>query len=183
MREARAGTRSSPWAGSSRSAQHGVNGRGGASREADVSGQTGPLLEGRPPMYLVTKVGRARTQWPRRHTPNDLIRRHVLRDDGTGRNDRALADLHAGEHQRPAPEPGVVLDLDRSKPLGKKWIVHVVLVGEEPDARRDADVVADPKAASSVEPTLAVDDRMLPDRDARLPPPTADAPVPVRTDH
>ena len=37
-------------------------------------------------MYLVPKVGRARTQWSRRHTPNDLIRSHVLRDNGAGRN-------------------------------------------------------------------------------------------------
>ena len=154
------------------------------SGDEDVWGdETERLLESRPKMYLVPKVGRARTQWSRRHTPNDLIRSHVLRDNGAGRNDRALTDLHAGEHHCPAPEPGVVADLDRSKPFRKEWIVHVVLVGEEPDPGRDADVVADPQTAASVEPTLAVDDRVLTDRDARLSPPTADPDVQVRTQH
>src|SRR5437899_2489885 len=85
-----------------------------------VAGPDRPdLLQRRPEPYFVAKVGRARADLPRRHSANDLVGRYVFRDDSTGSDNGALTDLHSRKHHRSAPDPRIVIDLDRSERFRK----------------------------------------------------------------
>src|SRR5437899_993354 len=129
---------------------------------------TSLLFEGGTEPDLVAKVRRTRAERSRGYSPDDEVRRDVLGDDRSGGDHGTLADLHSRKHGRATPDPGVIVDLDRCRAIPEEGIVHVVLVGQKPYAWRDADVVADPQAAASIEAALAVDDGVPADRDAAL---------------
>ena len=43
---------------------------------------------------------------------DDVQRRHIRQHDAVGADHRSAPDAHAGEHDAPEPEPGIVLDHD-----------------------------------------------------------------------
>lgn len=91
------------------------------------------------------------------HAAHDGEGSHVLRDDGTGTDNGALADGDALEQGGVGANPSVVFDDDGTEDAQKLWRLHVVATREERYAVGDAHAVADGDASTGVESATAVD--------------------------
>lgn len=87
-------------------------------------------------------------------------------DNGSGTDDAALADRHAGQDGDATAKPGVVANSDR---IGRLYgfapveIVHRMLWREQLTVRSDEHMVANGDDSPAEERTVVVDEHMLPD--------------------
>lgn len=60
------------------------------------------------------------------HSSHHRARRYVAGDHGIGADHRAVADGHAGQHGRAAPDPNVAADEDRRGLSARtgEWLAH-----------------------------------------------------------
>ena len=82
------------------------------------------------------KIASTRANDARRHAGDDRVGGNVLRDERTGRDDGALADLHPGQDLGPASQERAVTDLGRREARRERRVIDVVIAPEEPDAAR-----------------------------------------------
>src|SRR6476660_7637612 len=95
---------------------------------------------------------------------DDRVRGYVLGYDGSGADDRAVADRHSWDDRDSGAEPGLVADDDRSRDhVGAPVRVDAVVERCQRGAVADEGAVPDGDSSGVLEPAADVDEDVLAD--------------------
>src|SRR5207302_1495275 len=87
----------------------------------------------------------------RGHPADDLERGHVTRNDGSGRDDRAVANGDTRQDHRPCSNEDVVAESDRPLATQREWMLQIVIGRENDDVGGNGNVRADFDAGAIIQ--------------------------------